>query len=66
MGSRTLLNAAAAGIEPHGQFLDDGEIQRPAPFFFLTSNEGRLLQDRVDAVALKKFEAIEPGVTNEF
>lgn len=64
VGSRTLVNAAAAGAETHGKFLDNGQVKELS--LLVTSNEGRVLQERVTAEVLKKLEAIKPGVTEEF
>lgn len=64
VGSRTLVNAVAAGVETHGQLLGDGEIQELIPL--VTNDEGRVLQERVTDEVLKKLEAIEPGVTKVF
>ncbi|KAK1762903.1 putative short-chain dehydrogenase [Phialemonium atrogriseum] len=63
-GSRTLVHAGAQGAESHGQYLSDCGIESPAPF--VTSKEGKEVQDRVWAELVKKLEAIQPGVTSNF
>ncbi|KAK4545408.1 hypothetical protein LTR36_002758 [Oleoguttula mirabilis] len=60
-GSRTLVHAASQGPESHGQYLSDCKIAQPSPF--VTSEEGKVAQDRVWNELVKKLEAIEPGVT---
>ena len=63
-GSRPLLHAGSAGAISHGQYLEDSELSKPAPF--VTSKEGKELQDRVWDELVKKLEVIEPGVTSNF
>ncbi|KAK4460085.1 short-chain dehydrogenase [Cladorrhinum samala] len=61
-GSRTLVHAAEQGAESHGGYLDDCELTPPAPN--VTSERGKIAQDRVWGELVKKLEAIQPGVTN--
>ncbi|KAF3766563.1 putative short-chain dehydrogenase [Cryphonectria parasitica EP155] len=63
VGSRTEVNAAAAGVETHGQYLvDNCEIGSLTPL--VTGN--KKLQDRVAAEVFARLEVIEPGVTKNF
>ena len=59
-GSRTLVHAAGAGAETHGQYLSDCEIMMPSPF--VLSQEGRVTQKRVWEELSQKLEKIRPGV----
>lgn len=61
-GSRTLVHAAEQGPESHGGYLDDCEVTPPAPN--VTSDKGKVAQDRVWGELVKKLEAIQPGVTS--
>lgn len=63
-GSRTLLHAASAGPGSHGQYLSDCKITAPAAF--VTSVEGREVQERAWEELVDKLEIISPGVTNNF
>jgi len=60
-GSRTLVHAATAGGETHGQYMSDCSIVLPAQL--VLSAEGHVLQKRVWDELSKKLEAIRPGVT---
>jgi hypothetical protein len=60
VGSRTLVHAATAGGETHGQYLSDCSITLPSPL--VLSAEGHVLQKRVWDELSKKLEAIKPGV----
>ncbi len=59
-GSRTLVHAAGAGAETHGQYLSDCEIMMPSPF--VLSQEGRVTQKRVWEELSQKLEKIRPGI----
>lgn len=63
-GSRTLVHAGAQGADSHGHYLADCEIAAPAPL--VTSQEGKVLQDRVWDELVEKLEAIKPSVTRNF
>lgn len=60
VGSRTLVHAANAGQDSHGQYLCNCKITEPAPF--VRSEEGKKAQERVWAELSQKFEAIQPGI----
>ncbi|KAL9100545.1 MAG: hypothetical protein Q9163_004083 [Psora crenata] len=60
VGSRTILNAAEAGQESHGQYLDDCKLGEPAPL--ISSEEGQQLQKRVWDELAEKLERIQPGI----
>lgn len=63
VGGRTEVNAAAAGIETHGQYLTgDCETEEMIPLIA----EGKELQNRVAEEIFAKLGAIEPGVTKNF
>ncbi|KAM7211844.1 hypothetical protein V8F06_012756 [Rhypophila decipiens] len=64
VGSRTLMHAGSAGIESHGQYLDDCEISKPGKFTL--SAEGQDAQRRTYKELLEKLEGIKPGVTRNF
>jgi hypothetical protein len=61
-GSRTLLHGGAAGPDSYGQYLEDCEIGIPSQF--VTSAEGKEVQERVWNELVQKLEAIKPGVIN--
>lgn len=61
MGSRTLLHAAVAGPESHGQFCADCEVQEHKTAPFVRTDEGRRVQKRVWDGLVARLEAIEPG-----
>ncbi|KAF4907231.1 Short chain dehydrogenase atnD [Colletotrichum viniferum] len=63
-GSRTLVHAASAGVESHGEYLSDCQIDEPSAF--VRSAEGKVTQDRVWEELMGKLEAIKPGVTRNF
>ncbi len=61
MGARTLVSAAGAGPETHGQYLDTAAV---APVSDLVASaEGTVLQKRVWDAVLGILEAAQPGVT---
>jgi NAD(P)-dependent dehydrogenase (short-subunit alcohol dehydrogenase family) len=64
VGSRTLVHAATQGPESHGQYMSDCDIGVPAPF--VTSEEGKRVQERVWDELTRKLEVIKPGVTTNF
>jgi len=61
VGSRTILAAAAAGKDSHGQYMADCKIGEPSRF--VRSEGGKVVQKRVYAELLGILESIEPGVT---
>ncbi|OCT49986.1 hypothetical protein CLCR_07385 [Cladophialophora carrionii] len=60
VGSRTLVHAASAGPESHGQYLSDCRIALPSDF--VLSAEGALAQERVWDELVEKLESIRPGI----
>ncbi|CAO2648463.1 Nn.00g077300.m01.CDS01 [Neocucurbitaria sp. VM-36] len=64
VGSRTLVHAASQGAESHGQYMSDCAVGTPAPF--VTSEEGKCVQDRIWTELVKKLEAIKLGVMRNF
>ncbi|KAI4107534.1 MAG: hypothetical protein L6R37_001494 [Teloschistes peruensis] len=62
VGSRTLVAAAGAGEESHGEYMADSIVSNVAPF--VLSDEGVETQKRLWAELTEKLERIQPGVTN--
>jgi hypothetical protein len=63
VGSRTLVHAASAGPESHGQYLSDCRIALPSDF--VLSAEGALAQERVWTELVQKLESIHTGILAE-
>jgi len=63
-GSRTLYQAATTGPDSHGCYMSDCAIGSPAEW--VTTDEGKEVQDRVWSELLKKLDAINPGVSRNF
>ena len=61
MGSRTLVYAAGAGEETHGEYMVDCKPRDPSKW--VRSENGRATQKRVYDEVLAYLEEIEPGVT---
>ncbi|MCJ1224782.1 hypothetical protein MMC12_001427 [Toensbergia leucococca] len=59
-GSRTLVLAAAGGVETHGQYLSCGKVSKPAPL--VLSEEGVKAQKQIWEELSGKLEAIQPGI----
>lgn len=64
VGARTLVHAASAGEESHGQYLSDCKVTPPAPL--VLGPEGPETQRRVWAELSEKLEQIHPGILNNF
>ncbi|KAG9839048.1 NAD(P)-binding protein, partial [Aureobasidium melanogenum] len=62
VGSRTLVAAALASHDTHGQYMSDCMVEEPSKF--VRSEEGRRTQERVWAELIAKLEAIQPGILN--
>jgi len=60
-GSRTLVHAAGAGAETHGQYLDMCRVSETATL--VRSKDGEQAQHRVWGELVEKLEKIQPGVT---
>ncbi|KAF4869100.1 Short chain dehydrogenase atnD [Colletotrichum siamense] len=60
--SRTLVLAAEGGPETHGQYLDDGKVDRPSEF--IMSGEGIKVQKQLWKEILEKLDAIAPGIVD--
>jgi NAD(P)-dependent dehydrogenase (short-subunit alcohol dehydrogenase family) len=60
VGSRTLVHAASAGEETHGQYLGDCKIKDPAPL--VLSPKGKEVQRRIWKELSEKLEEIQPGI----
>lgn len=61
MGSRTLVAAADAGRESHGQYLDSCVAREPSTL--VTSEAGHQLQRRIYTELVEILEHIEPGIS---
>jgi len=61
VGSRTLVSAALAGEDTHGEYMADCKIAQPSTF--VRSNEGAQVQKRVYDELMAILEGIEPGIT---
>ncbi|KAK4690832.1 hypothetical protein P7C71_g6046, partial [Lecanoromycetidae sp. Uapishka_2] len=59
-GSRTLVHAASAGSESHGQYLSNCQVSNPSPL--VRSEEGAKAQKKVWEEISGKLETIEPGI----
>ncbi|GKZ91934.1 hypothetical protein CBS76997_9975 [Aspergillus niger] len=62
VGSRTLVTAAAAGRESHGQYMSNGVVCPRELSSFVTSEEGRRTQKRVWEELSDILEQIQPGI----
>ncbi len=63
VGSRTLVHAATAGEETHGQYLSDCKVADVAPLVSQDAAEHRgQLQRRVWDEIVQKLESIQPGI----
>ncbi|KAH7048332.1 hypothetical protein B0J12DRAFT_665698 [Macrophomina phaseolina] len=63
-GARNFVTCASAGENYHGQYVSDGVPKEPAAF--VTSEEGKKLQEKTWAELRDILEGIEPGVTKNF
>jgi len=61
VGSRTLVAAASAGDESHGQYMSDCVVVPPSEF--VRSEEGQKTQQRVYEELMDILEKIQPGIT---
>ncbi|KJR84784.1 short chain dehydrogenase reductase [Sporothrix schenckii 1099-18] len=61
MGARTLVSAAAAGPETHGQYLDTNEVYPVSTY--VTSAAGAQAQGRVWTELLGILEGVHPGIS---
>ncbi|KAI9871247.1 MAG: hypothetical protein M1830_003144 [Pleopsidium flavum] len=59
-GSRTLVNAAEAGMESHGQYMSNCRVSRPSAL--VRSEEGANVQKRIWDELSQKLETIQPGI----
>ena len=61
VGSRTLVHAASAGKESHGQYLSNCEVALVGNF--VRTAEGKEVQEMVWREVIGRLEGIEPGVS---
>ncbi|KAK5143753.1 hypothetical protein LTR04_001780 [Oleoguttula sp. CCFEE 6159] len=64
VGGRTLVQAALAGQDTHGQYLSDSV--RNSPSRFVLSDEGKEVQKTIWEELSQKLEDIQPGVLQNF
>ena len=64
VGSRALVNAAAAGEESHGKYMHDSVVDEASLSAFVKSEEGAETGRRVWSELKDILEKIQPGVTN--
>ena len=62
VGSRTLVAAAEAGRESHGQYMSGCVVTEPSPF--VRSPEGGKTQERVYTELMALLEKIQPGISS--
>lgn len=60
MGSRTLLAAASADRQSHGQYMDNCVMRDPSQL--VLSEEGKVLQRRIYEELMGILEGIQPGI----
>ncbi|KAI5197491.1 NAD(P)-binding protein [Aureobasidium subglaciale] len=60
VGSRTLVAAALASHDTHGQYMSDCKVEEPSKF--VRSEEGKKTQEKVWAELSAKLEEIVPGI----
>ncbi|KAI4716568.1 NAD(P)-binding protein [Aureobasidium sp. EXF-10727] len=60
VGSRTLVAAALASHDTHGQYMSNSLVEPPSKF--VRSEEGKKTQERVWAELSAKLEEIQPGI----
>lgn len=63
VGSRTLVAAAEAGLESHGKYMTDANVDDAALSQFVKSLEGKQAAEKVWRELEEILEAIQPGVT---
>jgi len=63
VGSRTLVAAAAAGHDTHGQYMESSKISKPSAF--VLSEEGAKTQKRIWEELNTKLEKIQPGILSK-
>ena len=61
MGARTLVAAAAGGVETHGRYMADGVVSEESPF--ARSEEGRRVGERLWGELVGKLEGVVPGIS---
>ncbi|PWY96116.1 short-chain dehydrogenase/reductase [Aspergillus sclerotioniger CBS 115572] len=62
VGGRTLVAAAAAGKESHGQYMSNGELAPHELSSFVTSDEGKRTQQKLWEELTRMLDTIQPGV----
>ncbi|MCJ1452012.1 hypothetical protein MMC28_002352 [Mycoblastus sanguinarius] len=61
VGARTLVAAAAGGVETHGRYMADGVVSEESPF--ARSEEGRRVGERLWGELVGKLEGVVPGIS---
>lgn len=62
VGSLTLVHAAGAGSESHGQYMSECAVKEPSKF--VRSTEGAEIQQRVHRELMGILETIRPGISS--
>ncbi|CAG8108958.1 unnamed protein product [Penicillium salamii] len=62
VGSRTLVASAAAGLESHGAYMTNGEVDNTMFSSFVRSDEGRQARGKVWGELSSILEGVRPGV----
>ncbi|KAJ0123344.1 dehydrogenase/reductase SDR family member 13 [Diaporthe amygdali] len=60
VGSRVIVDAAAAGPETHGKWLDSFEVREPSAY--VRSEEGKKMQGRLYEELIQILDQVEPGI----
>ncbi|UPK92567.1 hypothetical protein LCI18_003502 [Fusarium solani-melongenae] len=63
VGSRTLVAASSAGVESHGAYMRDGDVDNDGLSSFVRSEDGEVAQKKVWKELSEILEKIYPGVT---
>lgn len=62
VGSRTLVASASAGLESHGTYMSDGQVENTALAPFVRSEEGRRAREKLWGEVSAILEAVRPGI----
>ncbi|KAL3423280.1 Retinol dehydrogenase 11 [Phlyctema vagabunda] len=62
VGSRTLVHAATIGVESHGRYMSDCDVNKNTLSSFVTSMEGKRAQEKFWDELVRKLEKIEPEI----
>lgn len=65
VGSRTLVIGASAGLESHGAYINDGQVENTAMSPFVRSDEGRQTREKLWRELTAILEPVRPGIMQE-